>query len=129
MLRSSSTGQAGTGRELVDDWHRLTRAYLEEGRGLTAPQHVAGAALYPVWFEAGLGGVWTLTHVVRLFDDETAAAVCEWSPEQRRDYVEQCRRPENGSSRARATVAHAVSGGAPVTWVTAWRLRELSPLE
>ena len=115
--------------DLVEDWDRLTRTYLEEGRGLTRAQHAAGAALYPAWFEAGLGGVWTLTNVVRLLDDDTASLVCDWADSTRAEFLEQCGRPGNSSSRARAGVAHAVSGGAPVTWVTAWRLRELSPLD
>lgn len=115
--------------DLVDDWNRLTRTYLEERHGLTPAQHAAGAALYPAWFEAGLGGVWTLTNVVRLLDDDTASAVCDWTESIRKEFLAQCARPGNSSSRSRAGVAHAVSGGAPVTWVTAWRLRELSPLD
>ena len=115
--------------DLVDDWNRLTRTYLEDRYGLTRAQHAAGAALYPAWFAAGLGGVWTLTNVVRLLDDDTSAAVVDWSSDVLREFLQQCARPENRSSRARAGVAHAVSGGAPVTWVTAWRLRELSPFD
>ena len=115
--------------ELVDDWNRLTRAYLAEGARLSEAQSAAGAALYPAWFDAGLGGVWALANVVRLLDDDTASAVCEWTVEVRSAFLEQCRRSENRSTRARASVVHAVSGGAPVTWVTAWRLRELSPLD
>jgi hypothetical protein len=114
---------------LVDDWNRLSRTYLQEGRGLTRAQHGVGATLYPAWFQAGLGGVWTLTNVVRLLDDDTASAVCDWAESTRTEFLQQCARPENSSSRARAGVAHAVSGGAPLTWVTAWRLRELSPLD
>ena len=112
--------------ELVEDWNRLTRAYLAEGAGLTPAQSAAGAALYPAWFEGGLGGVWALANVVRLLDDRTASGVGQWPAEVRAAFLAQCRRPENRSSRARAGVVHAVSGGAPVTWVTAWRLRELS---
>ena len=60
--------------EPVDDWDRLTRAYLAEGARLTEARSAAGAALYPAWFDAGLGGVWALANVVRLLDDCTPSA-------------------------------------------------------
>ena len=98
--------------------------YREGGRRVSAAQDAAGAVLYPAWFEAGLGSVWTLLRTVSLLDDSTALAVSGWPEPTVRDYVRSCRLPEHSTIRARATLLQLMSGQTPLTLSAAWRMRE-----
>ncbi len=110
--------------EAPDHWRFMSAEYREGGRRVGEAQHDAGAALYPAWFEHGLGSVWTLLRTVSLLDEATALAVASWPDELVAEYVQACRRPENSTIRARATLLQLMSGGAPLTLSTAWRMRE-----
>ncbi len=115
---------AATGTQAPDHWRVMSAEYREGGRRVTDAQDEAGAALYPAWFEHGLGSVWTLLRTVGLLDEATALAVAAWPADLVEEYVRACRRPEHGTIRARATLLQLMSGGAPLTLSTAWRMRE-----
>ncbi len=110
--------------ELLEHWQCMSRVYTEQGRRLSAAQDAAGAALHPAWEAADLGAVWTLLRIVSLLDDATADSVSTWPQRLCDEFAAACRQPENSSIRARATVVQQLSGSAPLTLSTAWRMRE-----
>ena len=105
-------------------WAFMAAEYREGGRRVSAAQERAGAALYPSWFEAGLGSVWTLLRIVSLLDEATALGVCAWPEQLVAEFVRGCRRPDTSTIRSRATLLQHLSGGAPLTLSAAWRMRE-----